>query len=282
MLIGVFSGLSAAGSALICYLTGSFDGYRWIWLLPVLFVGIFVLLALIWAIVMLIMSKLVDMEKEQQEDDWFYRTYADLTFRAIIPLMRIHIRKVGTEKLPKDGRFMLVCNHLHESDPILLLWAFNKSQLAFISKRENDSRFIIGPFMHKVMCQPINRENDREALKTILRCIQLLKEDKVSIGVFPEGYCSLDYKLHPFRNGVFKIAQKAQVPIVVCTIRDTQDIFRNMRRWKPSYPEIHLLDVLTPEQLQGCSTAEIANRVYTMMAEDLGPERVYKEEQPET
>ena len=37
------------------------------------------------------------------------------------------------------------------------------------------------------MGQMLNRENDREALKTIVTCIRLLKDDEVSIGVFPEG-----------------------------------------------------------------------------------------------
>ena len=34
---------------------------------------------------------------------------------------------------------------------------------------------------------PLDRKNDREALKAILKAIQFLKEDKCSIVVFPEG-----------------------------------------------------------------------------------------------
>ena len=278
MLIGVVSGLSALGSGLICYWTDSFSSYRWAWLLPVSFVGIFIFLALVWCLIMIIMTLLVDVEKEQKEDNWYYRTFANLTFQALVPILRVHIRVEGREKLPKDGRFMLVCNHLNDSDPILLLWAFQKSQLAFISKKENLTRFIIGAFMHRVLCQPVNRENDREALKSIIRCINLLKEDKVSIGVFPEGYCSPDGLLHSFRSGVFKIAQKAQVPIVVCTVRGSRHLFRKVRHLQPAYPEIHLLDVLTVDQFQGMSTVEIANKVHAMMAEDLGPDLVCQEE----
>lgn len=85
-----------------------------------------------------------------------------------------------------------MCNHLNDLDPLSLLKHFKKSQLAFISKRENDEKFIVGKLMHKILCQPINRENDREALKTIVKCIQILKEDKASIAVFPEGYTSRD------------------------------------------------------------------------------------------
>jgi 1-acyl-sn-glycerol-3-phosphate acyltransferase len=189
-------------------------------------------------------------------------------------MMRVHTK--GLEKTPKDGRFMLVCNHLNDFDPVVLLHAFRRSQLAFISKRENGDRFIVGTLMHRIMCQPINRENDREALKTILNCIRLLKEDKVSIGVFPEGYTSLDHKFHSFRPGVFKIAQKAKVPIVVCTITNTFKVLGNLKKLKPTDVDLHLLAVIPPEELEGVTAVDIAQRVHAMMAEDLGPE--YAEE----
>ena len=42
---------------------------------------------------------------------------------------------------------MLVCNHLHEADPAILLHYFKKSQLAFISKQENKDMLIVGKLM---------------------------------------------------------------------------------------------------------------------------------------
>ena len=140
--------------------------------------------------------------------------------------------------------------------------------------------FVIGPMMHKLQCQLINRENDREALKTILKCIQILKEDKASVSVFPEGgILSEDGKLHHFRPGVFKIAQRTKVPIAVCTLRNTTTVFSNMAHLKPSDVELRLLTVIQPEEYEGITTVELANRIYGMMAEDLGPELVYHGEQ---
>ena len=130
--------------------------------------------------------------------------------------------------------------------------------------------FVVGKIMHKILCQPIDRENDRAALKTILKCIQLIKEDKVSIGVFPEGYTSKDGKLHHFRSGVFKIAQKTGVPIVVCTIQNTRQIFKNLAKLKKTDVHLHLVDVIPAEALKGKSTAEISDMVYEMMIGDLG------------
>ena len=212
----------------------------------------------------------VDQEKPQEEDSSFYRAIMYLYIEALITLVGVRIHTEGLEKTPKDGRFLLVCNHLFLADPGILLHCFKKSQLAFITKKENQSMFIVGPIMHKILCQPLDRENDRSALKTILRCIPLIKEDKVSVGVFPEGYTSKDGKLHHFRSGAFKIAQKANVPIVVCTIRNTRMIFKNLAKLKKTDVPVHLVEVIPAEELKGKTTVEIADRVYEAMIADLG------------
>jgi len=176
----------------------------------------------------------------------------------------------GLEKTPKEGRFMLVCNHLDDSDPAVLLHYFRDSQLAFISKRENRDMFIVGKLMHKLQCQLVNRENDREALKCILKCIEILKNDRASIAVFPEGYESKDGRLLPFRPGVFKIAQKAQVPIVVCTLQGSEGVIRNLKKLKPlPRVQLYLLEVIPAEELAGKTTVEIAQRVRSIMLSDL-------------
>lgn len=270
MLIGTITVLSVLASVLLCAGTGAFGSLAWLWLLPVSFLGGFILLAAIAFAILLIACAVVDPDKPQEKDSKFYRIMTNLCIGAVLQFARIRVETRGLEKTPKEGRFLLVCNHLHEADPAILLHYFRKSQLAFVSKRENRDMFIVGKLMPKLLCPLINRENDREALKTILRCIQLLKEDKVSIGIFPEGYIRPDRKFHEFRAGVFKIAQKANVPIVVCTIRDTQYVVKNFLKGKPSRVQLHLLDVIPAEQLQGKTTVEIARRIHDMMAQDLG------------
>ncbi len=71
---------------------------------------------------------------------------------------------------------------------------------------------------------------------------------------------------------MLKIAQKANVPIVVCTLRGTADYFRNLKRLKPTPVELHLLDVIPAEELKGKTTVEIGDRIYEMMIADLGEE----------
>ncbi len=274
MLITIVSLLSALSALTICYVSGGYESLAWLWQLPVSWIGSFLVLALIAFVVFWISCSVVDQSKPQEKDSPYYRFLTKLYCPAVFPLLLAKVETKGLEKLPKDGRFLLVCNHLNDLDPVLLLAKLPQAQLAFISKRENSTMFLIGNLMHKLQCQLINRENDREALKTILSCISIIKEDRASIAVFPEGYTSKDGLLHHFRNGVFKIAQKAHVPIVVCTVQGTNHVFSNVLKLKRSHVSLHLLDVIPAEELAGVNTSVIGERVFSLMAQDLGPENV--------
>lgn len=279
MALGVLIVICITLSALICAAAGAFTGLAWIWALPVGTLGCFIAAAGLLFLLAWFMGLAVDPSKPQEKDDPFYRAVVYLIIALARPLLRIRVHTTGMEKVPRDGRILLVCNHLDNLDPVLLLYYFRSKQLAFISKRENATMFLVGKLMHKLLCQLINRENDREALKTILKCVQILKDDLASIAVFPEGYTSVDGLLHPFRHGVFKIAQKAQVPIVVCTLKNTQYGFHNAKRLKPTDVYLDVVGVIPPEEIQGVTAVQVGTRVHKMMADNLGPQLVLPETQ---
>lgn len=277
MLLGGIILFSLLFAGLVCAGTGAFGGLHWLWILPVSWLGFFLVLLAAAFLFLYVMCRRVDLNREQTEDSPFYRKMTAVYIEFIVQVARVRIRTTGMERLPKEGRFLLVCNHLHNVDPGILLHQFRNSQLAFISKQENRDMFLVGKIMHKLQCQMINRENDREALKTILKCIQIIREDKASIAVFPEGYCSKDGLLQHFRSGVFKIALKTGVPIVVCTLRNTKTVVSNLMHLKPSDVELHLVAVIPPEELKGVTATEVGERVHRLMAEDLGPALVARE-----
>ncbi|MBE6925128.1 MAG: hypothetical protein E7466_07850 [Ruminococcaceae bacterium] len=256
---------------------GIFESADWLWAYPLLALGFFVLELVLAFVYLLIVCKGVDMDAEQEIDDPRYRKIVELYADSIIPMVRVNIITKGLNKVPKEGRFLLVCNHCSNADPVVLLRELSGHQVAFISKKENRDMFVIGPMMHKILCQMIDRENDREALKTILKCIRILKEDKASIGVFPEGGIHKSKKLQHFRPGVFKIAQKAEVPIVVCTLKNTKNVIPNMAKLRHTDVELSVLEVIPAEELKGVTTTDIADRAYRLMAADLGPENVAEE-----
>ena len=246
-----------------------------VWMIPLAFVGNFLGLAVLAFLFLVAVSYMVDQNKEQENDDPFYRWVIAVYVEVLIQLLQARVTATGLEKTPKEGRFLLVCNHQFLADPGILLHHFRDSQLAFISKQENRDMFCVGPLMHKILCQTLDRDNDRQALKVILKCIQIIKEDKASIAVFPEGGTNHDNHLYPFRPGAFKIAEKCKVPIVVCTLRNTPTVFHNMAHLKPCDVDLHLLTVIQPEEYEGISTVELANRIHDIMAEDIGYDGVF-------
>ena len=280
MVIGIVAALAAIFSAVICACAGGFAGLTWLWLLPVSWLGGFLGIVALLFLMVLVMCAFVDLDKEQTRDNGFYRAVIYMIADAAHTVLQVHVHSSGLEKIPADGRVLLVCNHLNNADPVIIYHQVKKKQkLAFIAKREAGQMFVVGKFMHKLLCQRINRENDREALKTILKCIQIIKEDKASIAVFPEGGIKGGNVLHPFRHGVFKIALRTQVPVVVCTLWGTQDVFHNGLRLKPTEVDFHVLGVIRPEEYQGMTAVELGKIAYHMMAEDLGPERVLQVEE---
>ena len=275
MLLNLIWSLSALFGVGLCALSVGFDGLSTV---PVFLLGFalgFVLCLLGCFLAVWIPSRRVDPLQEQDGDDPYIRGIVKLYAPAVFKLLGCKIEASGTEKLPKEGRYLLVCNHLYDLDPGIPLTLFPDAQLAFISKKENLEKPIVGPLMLKIQCQLLDRENDRAALKTILRCISILKEDKANIAVFPEGGIIKDGKLlHRFRPGVFKIAQKGGVPIVVCTLNGTQNIVENVKHFRQTRIDFHLLQVIPAEELRGVTTVDIAQRVHAIMSADLGPENV--------
>ena len=252
-----------------------------LWLIPAFFVGAFLVLVVLAFGFLVLVCACIDPEKPRDEDSPLFRKMVMTYVHAILTILPIKVRTRGLEKTPKDGRFLLVCNHLDNIDPAFLLHCFPKSQLAFVAKKETKNMFLVNKVLPMLLCQMIDRENDREALKTIIKCIGMLKEDKVSVAIFPEGRINKYRKLAHFRPGVFKIAQKAGVPIVVCTLQNTNHAIGRLLKLKGTTVDVHLLDVITPEQFADLTTVEVAEKVYAMMAADLGPENVLTPEEEE-
>ena len=282
MVIGIIAAIAVVLSVVLCLCTGGFGSLVWLWLLPLGWMGAFVGILLLLFLMVLVMCAFVDIEKEETEDNALYRRVIYMIADAAHTVLRVRVKSKGVEKIPNQGRVLLVCNHLNNADPVILFHQVKKRQkLAFIAKREAGKMFVVGKFMHKMLCQRINRENDREALKTILKCIDIIKKDKASIAVFPEGGILGGNVLHPFRHGVFKIALRTHVPVVVCTLWGSQDVFHNAKRLKPTDVDFHVVGVVQPDVYKDMTAVELGHLVHDMMAKDLGPERVlFVEETP--
>ena len=69
------------------------------------------------------------------------------------------------------------------------------------------------------------------------------------------------------------------MPIVVCTLRNTRPIIHNGLRLKRTNVELKLLEVIPAESLKGRTAVDVSDQVYRIMADDLGPDMIAKEEE---
>ncbi len=262
-------------AALIPILNNFFDilrqGYSW-WLVPVLFVGFFIGFILLHVIVFILSFLFVKLDSPQEKGAKYYRFLAKITVPMLLKLARVEINQRGLDvsKVPTDTRLLFVCNHKHDFDPLIMLGVFGEYDIGFIGKKEIfENMFLVGKIMHKLYGLPIDRENNREGAKTIIKAIKILKEDKASIGLFPEGYTNkTEEKLLPFRNGAFKIAYKADVPIVVCTVNGTREIPKKMFR-KKSDVDFCIVDVIYPKDFKDLTTTELGDKIHNKMEKEL-------------
>jgi 1-acyl-sn-glycerol-3-phosphate acyltransferase len=165
-------------------------------------------------------------------------------------------RLTGVEKLPKTP-YLLVCNHRSFYDPLMILHFLKGENLAFVSKPSNLAIPMIGDIAYAAGFLPIDRENDRNALRTILTAADYLKRDLCSIGVYPEGTRSRTGELLPFHAGSFKIAQKANVPVAVAAIRGSEKAVSHFLR-RPKDVYLDILEVIPAEQVKAMGTQELA------------------------
>ena len=272
MMLYVFFALSLLGAAALTVCCHWYDSLHVLWQAPLTFVGIFVGLMVLFALIILIAVACTDMKKEQTKRNGFYAFLLGAYAPVVFFLMRIHIHVTGKEHIPTEGNFLLVCNHLNIFDPIVLFLCFPaRVKLSFIGKMETLEMPFVKQFMHRMLCLPLDRNNDRQALRTIIKAAQLMKDDVLSMTIFPEGQTSKTGELLPFRNGAFKVAQRSNRPIVVATIQNTKTIVKNMFR-RPTHIPVHILGVIPAEEVTAHTTAEIGERVHTMMEADLYPQ----------
>ncbi len=228
------------------------------------------LLGLMAAYVLLLLGisdLLVDPRKDYPVQSRYYRFLVKCTVPLLLFFARVRVRASGMEKVPA-GRFLLVGNHRSNLDPLATLWAFRRYDLSFLSKEANFRIPFVGRLIRRACFLPIDREDPRKALTAIKKAVELLRTDQVSMGVYPEGTRSKSGQLLPFHDAVFKIAQRADVPIVVAAISGTEKQ-RERFPWRSTIVWLDVLDVLPAAELAGVSTAEIGGRVRSLLEEGL-------------
>ncbi len=198
--------------------------------------------------------------KQYEKDNRFYRFLLDSLTAFLLWYLGVKIHVEGRDIVPKNERFVLVGNHISNFDSIVAWRVLRKERLAFISKASNFKIPFFGRLVRKCCFLEIDRQNPRNAVKTVEKAVELMQKDEVSIGVYPEGTRAKDGVMLPFHNAMFKIAQRADAPLVVCSVSGTNDIHKRTP-WRLSRVYLRFIEVIDKEQVKTMRTSELGERV---------------------
>ena len=174
---------------------------------------------------------------------------------------RLRVQVLGRETLP-EGRYLFVCNHRSMYDPLSVMAYLPEQNISFISKPSNLKIPVVGVITRYAGFLAIDREDNREALKSILLAADYLKRGLCSIGNYPEGTRSKTGELLPFHAGSFKIVQRAAVPVVVACVSGGEQVKRRWP-WRATKLRLEIVETIDVKTVKSCSTNELAERART-------------------
>lgn len=173
--------------------------------------------------------------------------------RRLMRLAGGKVTVVGLENIPKDMPVLFVGNHSGYFDiPLLLGYLDNVHPI--VAKKEIAKMPLINRWMRLFNCLFIDRKNPRQSVSTLNEAAQLIEQGH-SVSIFPEGTRAKDGKVGEFKSGAFKIAAKANAPIVPIAIKGTRDLMENNNYF--IHPATVKMVVLPPVNVAGLEKSEL-------------------------
>jgi 1-acyl-sn-glycerol-3-phosphate acyltransferase len=182
-----------------------------------------------------------------------FRVAGALTAR-LTPRWHFSVRGV----LPADPRHPYVVVANHESFADMLLLCLLPWEMKWLSKIEIMWIPVLGWLMWAVRDVGIKRGRSSSAKLAMAECRKRLA-GRVSVIFFPEGTRAPTDQLLPFKDGAFRLAIDAGVPILPVAIYGTRHAIAR-HDWRIN-PAIAVVEVLEPEPTAGVDHQELKARV---------------------
>lgn len=144
--------------------------------------------------------------------------------KRLLEKLDLKIKIINPEKIPKDGKYLLVSNHRSVIDPLVIDTALKESQILgyWIAKKELYNSFFFGLFVRNAGTVLLNRE--KAHMKSFMSDIKDVVKQGHSIFIFPEGTRNKSAsELEEFKEGSKIIALKNRLDILPVYIRDNAD-----------------------------------------------------------
>jgi 1-acyl-sn-glycerol-3-phosphate acyltransferase len=143
--------------------------------------------------------------------------------RALLAASGVKLKVEGLDKIAKDGSYIFVSNHLSYMDTPVAL-ASLPVRFRFLAKRGLFQIPFLGWHLGRAGHIQVPREDARAAVKTMTLAAQVVREEGISLLIFPEGGRSRTGEMRDFKEGAAYIAIKAGVPLVPIALKGTREI----------------------------------------------------------
>ena len=143
--------------------------------------------------------------------------------RALLAVSGVKVQVEGLEKITKDGSYVFVSNHLSYMDTPVAL-ANIPVRFRFLAKRGLFQIPFLGWHLGRAGHIRVPREDARAAVKTMTLAAQVVRQEGVSLLIFPEGGRSRTGEMRDFKEGAAYIAIKAGVPLVPIALKGTREV----------------------------------------------------------
>ncbi len=267
MLVPILCILSVLLSALTCWLLP----VRNAWLIPIsvgFFIAYLIGFVILTFLYLFISSLLLPKEGPPPKKSRFAYAHIKSFCKATVLVSRMRLTVSGLETVP-DGPFLFISNHRSNLDPMLTIALLSPRDIAFVTKEGNMKRPIVGPYIRLAGFLVIDRENPRNALKTVRTAVDLIQRDRVPFGIYPEGTRNTtEETLLPFHEGVFMIAQKANVPVVVAATKNTEQVAKRFP-FHSTNVSFSVLHVYSAEEIRSRRQTDLSNEARSIMLKHL-------------
>ena len=157
--------------------------------------------------------------------------------------------------MPADPRRPYVVVSNHESFADILLISHLPWEMKWLSKAELFRIPVMGWLMHLAGDVPVKRGFGPSAVEAMARCREVLS-NRVSVMIFPEGTRSPTAELLPFKDGAFRLAIDAGVPILPLALHGTGNALPK-HDWRFGRSTA-VVEVLEPVETAGLTAADVA------------------------
>jgi 1-acyl-sn-glycerol-3-phosphate acyltransferase len=155
----------------------------------------------------------------------------------------------------------------HESFADILLISHLPWEMKWLSKAELFRIPVMGWMMWLVGDIPVKRGFGPSALEAMERCRAALSR-RVSVMIFPEGTRSRTAELLPFKDGAFRLAIEAGVPILPLAVSGTRNALpKHDWRFGRSVAEVRVLEPIETAGLTPDDVPALKQRVRDLIVQ---------------